>query len=208
MTSRKLTPASASVTELANHDPFNADSIAKTSVKGQELGLEAPKKHLGESALNSDSLHELDLMADALGYSLKRAQVRAYEVLGSFLDEDSISPARMTALSLIGMRPGISQSALAKELGINRASVVKVIDTLESKNFVERRATEGDRRSYSLALTDHGLSELRTLQEQIRRYERAIAVNLTADERRQLMGLLEKVAIVDPEIQKGNFDCE
>jgi DNA-binding MarR family transcriptional regulator len=156
------------------------------------VGAEA---HRRVGARKGSKHHELDLLADSLGYCLKRAQVRAYEVLATFVDADSISPARMTALSLIAMRSGISQSALAKELGINRASVVKVIDSLEAKQLVERRATEGDRRSYSLALTDSGLDELRGLQEQVRRYEQAIAAGLSADERHQLMRLLERVAV-------------
>ncbi|WP_412764602.1 MarR family winged helix-turn-helix transcriptional regulator [Pseudomonas sp. NGC7] len=150
--------------------------------------------------------HDLDLTADSLGYCLKRAQVRAYEVLASYVDQESISPARMTALSMIAVHSGVSQSALGKALGINRASVVKVIDALESKNLVERRATEGDRRSYSLALTASGLSELRSLQEKVRQYEQAIATNLSADERRQLMDLLEKVAT--NRVEKGDDEAE
>lgn len=176
MTSKKNSQSHGETAAIGDNSKVAKGGVDAASGRGQRLG------------------HDLDLTADSLGYCLKRAQVRAYEVLATFVDQDSISPARMTALSLIAMHSGVSQSALGKELGINRASVVKVIDALESKSLVERRAIEGDRRSYSLALTASGLSELRTLQEKVRQYEQAIATNLSADERRQLMGLLEKVA--------------
>ena len=97
---------------------------------------------------------ELDLRQDSLGYAIKRAQVRTYEVLFATLGPDAISPARMTALSIIGAQPGINQSALAEQLRVTRPSMVKVIDSLEGLGLVERRAIPGDRRSYSLALTE------------------------------------------------------
>lgn len=135
-----------------------------------------------------------DLLDDSLGYALKRAQVRAYDLMFQCLGPEALSPGRMTALSLIGGQPGISQSALAEQLKVNRASVVKVIDTLEALGFVERRATAGDRRSHALVLTAAGEDELQTLHGQIRRYEQALAENLSAEERQQLLALLERVA--------------
>lgn len=140
-------------------------------------------------------LNALDLRENSLGYTIKRAQVRAYEMLFAILGPDAISPARMTALSIIGAQPGTTQSALAEQLQITRASIVKVIDTLESLHLVERQATPGDRRSHSLVLTKSGHDELRTLHEKTRRYEAAIAANLTPTERHQLMALLDKVAL-------------
>ena len=113
---------------------------------------------------------ELDLRQDSLGYAIKRAQVRTYEVLFATLGPDAISPARMTALSIIGAQPGINQSALAEQLRVTRPSMVKVIDSLEGLGLVERRAIPGDRRSYSLALTEQGRRELRDMHEKTRQY--------------------------------------
>jgi DNA-binding MarR family transcriptional regulator len=138
--------------------------------------------------------NELDLLSGTLGYAIKRAQVRSYEVLFSILGPNALTPGRMTALSLIGLQPGITQSALAEQLKINRASMVKVIDALEALGFVERCATEGDRRSYALRLTLEGNQELKKLHQQIDQYEKAISSTLAKGERKQLMELLEKVA--------------
>lgn len=133
-------------------------------------------------------------MAGTLGYALKRAQVRSYELFFAMMGPESISPARMTALSMVAAQPGISQSGLAERLAITRASVVKVVDNLESLGLIERAPTEGDRRSYALALTDEGHRELARLRGEIRCYEEKLASRLTANERDLLMGLLERVA--------------
>lgn len=136
----------------------------------------------------------VDLQRDSLGYAIKRAQVRSYEVLFRVLGPDSLTPGRMTALSIVATQQGINQTVLAEMLGITRAGVVKVIDSLESLGYVERQAIPEDRRSYALAVTPAGYAELSRLNTLTRGYEKMIASKLTADERRLLMTLLDKVA--------------
>lgn len=136
----------------------------------------------------------MDLRQDSLGYTLKRAQIRTYDMLYALMGPEAISPARMTALSIIASQPGINQTALADQLRVTRASVVKVVDSLEERGLVERQAIPGDRRSYALVLTEPGRQELIALYEKARENERNIAADLTDAERRQLISLLERVA--------------
>jgi len=153
-------------------------------------GKKTPKDGLYSNDMKMDPQ---DMVAKSLGYAIKRAQVHSYELFFEFLGDSAISPARMTALSLIGTHPGISQSTLAKKLGISRAGIVKVVDWLESFNLVERRTKQGDRRSNLLYLTDSGQDELSWLAEQSKEYEKILASKLTDEERDLLISLLEKV---------------
>ncbi len=133
-------------------------------------------------------------LADSLAYQIKQTQVRCYEMLFELFGPDSLSPGRMTALSLIGNHPGIKQSELAEHLRVNRASVVKVIDSLQALGFVERGSMPGDRRSHALVATPAGVAELQRLTQLVRRHEAMIATGLTPQERGMLMQLLSKVA--------------
>jgi len=137
---------------------------------------------------------DIDLLRDSLAYEIKKAQVRSYEVLFGLFGADALSPGRMTALCIIGNQPGINQSALADALRVNRASVVKVIDALQSLGYVERQSIPDDRRSYALAVTPRGREELRRLTALSRRYEDMIGAQLTGRERKTLIRLLAKVA--------------
>lgn len=141
------------------------------------------------------AFEEINFLEDSLAYAIKQAQVRCYEILFRIYGPDALSPARMTALCIIGTQQGINQSALAELLRINRASVVKVIDTLESLGYVERQPTEQDRRSYALTVTEAGLGELKKLTQVTREYEKIVAAGLTAKERKTLMALLAKTAV-------------
>lgn len=137
----------------------------------------------------------MDVLSDSLGYAIKSAQIRTYEMLFQMLGPNVISPARLTALNIVCTRPGINQSELAEQLRITRASVVKVVDTLESLGFVERHAIPDDRRSYALVATEQGVNELRGMSKQLKAYEVAISAKLTTAERVQIMALLAKVAV-------------
>lgn|SRR5690554_1183734 len=141
---------------------------------------------------------DIDLLRDSLAYEIKKAQVRCYEMLFEFFGPEALSPGRMTALCIIGNHPGINQSALADALRVNRASVVKVIDALQALGYVERQSIPEDRRSYALAVTPTGLAELRRLTQLSRRFEEMVASQLSSRERKTLMRLLAKVAVVKP----------
>ena len=148
----------------------------------------------GTMGVPDSPLKYTDLQRDSLGYAIKRAQVRTYEKLFRLLPANSLTPGRMTALSIIATQDGINQTVLAEMLGITRAGVVKVIDTLESLGFVERQPIPEDRRSHALVVTPQGYAELSRLNQLLRLHEQQIASNLSQDERDQLMSLLEKVA--------------
>lgn len=148
----------------------------------------------GVTGVTDSPLKYTDLQRDSLGYAIKRAQVRTYEKLFRLLPANSLTPGRMTALSIIATQGGINQTVLAEMLGITRAGVVKVIDTLESFGFVERQPIPEDRRSHALVVTPQGYAELGRLNNLLRLHEQQIASNLSQAERDQLMRLLEKVA--------------
>lgn len=50
----------------------------------------------------------------------------------------------------------ISQHELGEELGIDRTTMVELIDDLEAKGVVVRRRNPADRRAYSIQLTSKG----------------------------------------------------
>jgi DNA-binding MarR family transcriptional regulator len=67
-------------------------------------------------------------------------------------------------LNLLAEGP-ISQQELGEQLGIDRTTVVELIDELERKGAVVRKRNPTDRRSYALSLTPRG----RTVQKRASR---------------------------------------
>jgi DNA-binding MarR family transcriptional regulator len=135
-----------------------------------------------------------DFQSDSLGYALRRAQMRAYDIFFEMLGQLDLSPARLTALSIVAMETDISQATLAKRLDIAGPSVLKLVDALEQAGFISRMDVAGDRRRYSLVITSAGRRKLEKVRAELEAYEARLASRLTPDERTQLMGLLERVA--------------
>ncbi len=89
----------------------------------------------------------------------------------------------------------VSQHALGAQLGIDRTTVVELIDDLEKQGVVERRRNPADRRSYALHLTAKG----RTVQKRATKaFDAAVDEffgPLTSAERKALADMLTRMIL-------------
>ncbi|HEY8086749.1 MAG TPA: MarR family transcriptional regulator [Polyangiaceae bacterium] len=97
-------------------------------------------------------------------------------------------------LRVIAARPGLSQQELATELSIVPSRLVSLVDELEEKGLVERRDHPEDRRVYSLHMTARGARAMADIGRVARAHEEALCKALSAEERAQLVRLLERIA--------------
>jgi len=104
-----------------------------------------------------------------------------------------LPPGRVGILLLIEANPGVTQSRLAHAVGLDRSTLVGVLHALQARGLLERRRGE-DRRTNGLWLTRSGRTLVAGLKRRIRAHERRVAAALSADERLQLLALLEKLA--------------
>ena len=137
---------------------------------------------------------ELGMLRTLLGYHLRRAQVAVFQHFTQAMGEADITPGQFGVLSVINGNPGLSQTQLGNALGIDRSTVVAVIDRLEGRGLVMRTASPTDRRSHALKLSEAGEALLKRLEVMVRAHEQHIARALSPDEQRQLIDLLDRVA--------------
>jgi DNA-binding MarR family transcriptional regulator len=127
------------------------------------------------------------------GYVLRRAQLAGFEAFHRATERLDITPARYTALVIVGANPGLSQSALGAALGTARSGAMMLADWMEERGLVERRHRSDDGRSWGLYLTRRGEARLRDVKRRVRTNDAAFAARLTAGERITLRQLLEKL---------------
>ncbi len=104
-----------------------------------------------------------------------------------------LTRSQWLVLSLLHRRPGITQSELAEALEVERATAGRMIDRMEAKRWLIRRADPADRRLKRLHLT----AEAEAVQEEMGRIaadtlDDAMA-SLDEGEREALAELLERV---------------
>jgi DNA-binding MarR family transcriptional regulator len=95
---------------------------------------------------------------------------------------------------VIAGNPGLSQTELARAIGIDRSTMVAVIDGLEARGLVVRAPAPDDRRSYALRLSHAGEDQLARMRQRVRQHEADIARDLSAEESRLLIDLLKRLA--------------
>ncbi len=136
------------------------------------------------------------MLTSLLGYHLRRAQIAVFQHFAETMGAAEITPGQFGVLSVIHTNPGLSQTQLGNALGIDRSTVVAVIDRLEQRNLVMRAPSPSDRRSHALHLSEDGLALLRRLEAMVRAHEQHIARDLSEDEKVTLLRLLDRVARV------------
>jgi MarR family transcriptional regulator, transcriptional regulator for hemolysin len=127
--------------------------------------------------------------AGQLFFRLWRAtHTRTAELLGSV----GLTPALFALLNVIGAREGANQQELGSGLGIDRSTMVSLIDQLESAGLAKRRPSATDRRARKIAITPKGRQLLRRARGLISQVEDEVLAGLTAEERGELLALLRR----------------
>ena len=135
-----------------------------------------------------------DLLTSRLGYLLKHAQqnfslsgARALESLG-------ISGRQLAVLVVLDAAEPLSQLDAAKELGVDRTTMVALVDELEDKGLVERRRSPDDRRKNIVELTARGKKTLAEGERRHQEAEKAFLADLTPIEADLFVRILKRLA--------------
>ena len=96
-------------------------------------------------------------------------------------------------LATLCRNPGITQEQLARLVFVNKSNAARQLSVLEEGGFVERRPSEDDKRAVLVYPTQKALDALPQIRQTFRDWESLVAVDLTEDERRLLVTMLEKM---------------
>src|SRR5262249_54196720 len=94
--------------------------------------------------------------ADSVGYLLGQSGRLFRERLSQALTPLGLSVYEYGILRLISLNTTMSQGVLGSQYGIDRTTMVVVVDNLEERAMVARERRVQDRRSYRLFLTPKG----------------------------------------------------
>jgi DNA-binding MarR family transcriptional regulator len=119
------------------------------------------------------------------------------------LERQQLSMHHFAVLLAVGEGRGVPQQRVSALIGVDLRNVVPIVDELERRGILARRADAADRRRYNLALTKEGrrmLGELRTAGDEL---EEGMLKALSIDERQQLQRLLVKLFEALPSSERG-----
>ena len=146
------------------------------------------------SAGNGESSADINLgyLNGFVGFHLRLAQDASYRVFSKHRDKDLVKPGRFTALAIIQLNPGISQSALGRAIARDKSTVSPLIKDLQKNGFINRKASTNDKRSVTLALTKKGERTLMKLQARATEHENELD-RLIGPSKPRFVNMLEKI---------------
>lgn len=143
---------------------------------------------------SSGSSINVGFLDQLIGYQLRRAQTVLFQDFSMALGEQHITPGQFGLLVKIKHNEGISQTGLAKAVGVERSTLGETIDRFEKRGLVERRRHAVDRRAYALFLTEEGEKFLQDAVPLVFDHEKKVTETFTEEERSTLLRLLCKIS--------------
>lgn len=159
-----------------------------TDVKQRDRKTTQPRKR--KRAASALDLSALTLL---MGVHMRLANVALYHDFIDAVGDLDITQRQSAVLILIATNRGASQVALAEFLGINRATMISMIDRLEARGLVERRSMDGDRRLRGIFLTSKGRETYAELRKRISQHERRMFKDFSSRELKQFTEYLSRV---------------
>lgn len=142
---------------------------------------------------DQDDDRGLRLSESLLGFRLRRVNIRLTREFAAATTDIGLRSGEFTSLTAIAAKPGMSQSELCRETGLDKSAAVAVIDDLSRRGWIVRDRSGADRRRHVLSITPAGERALDDLVRRTRTVEAPVLSCLTDLEKTMLMALLDKV---------------
>ena len=125
------------------------------------------------------------------GFLLRRAHQISAAVFEDACKDLALTPAQFGVLTVVQAHPGLGQSSLARALGFDKVTVLRVLRGLEGRGLVTRGPSGENRRNVAVSLTDAGARLLQQAQKPAEKAYRRLMAPLAREQQEQLLYLLQ-----------------
>ncbi|MEH3107037.1 MAG: MarR family transcriptional regulator [Sphingomonas fennica] len=132
-------------------------------------------------------------LGDIVGFHIRLAHGAVYRHFTETFSDLGLTQKQTAVLWLLDARPGVTQSQLARELQMDRATMMAIVNRLEARGYLRRAGLGQDRRQRTIELLPAGRSALAEARAAIQAHEHWIKSRFTPREVRTLVTLLERI---------------
>jgi DNA-binding MarR family transcriptional regulator len=108
-------------------------------------------------------------------------------------EEFDITVDQWLILKILSLNNDKNQSELAELTGKDHPTLTRILDLLCKKNLVERRASEGDRRSFTIQLTKNGIDKQKEWAPKVAQIRNKAWENLSEKDHEELKRILNTI---------------
>ena len=128
-----------------------------------------------------------------LGYCLYKAAIKFRTMIDSMMYDEGVIAPQFGMLTILKNSDGLNQINLGQQMGIDKATIVKLIDGLEKLGYVVRVSSETDRREKLLTVTPKGLKFLDKILPRMKQLEAEFLKPLSTEEKQILIEAVPKL---------------
>ncbi len=125
------------------------------------------------------------------GFLLRRAHQISAAVFEDECRATGLTPAQFGVLTVLRATPGLDQSSLARALGFDKVTVLRVLRGLEGRGLVQRTPAPGSKRNLAVALAPAGEAMLEQAQKPAEKAYKRLLAPLSPEQQTQLVDLLQ-----------------
>lgn len=141
----------------------------------------------------SDETKVHPALRDYMGYCFFKASAKLRSLMDRRLQAYKLQSYHVGILKVIEKNTFLSQITIGDELGIDKASMVKLIDHLESNKFVLRKSDSKDRRVKNIELTQLGKKMILQCEAHRAEVENEFFSKITKSEARLIKKILPQL---------------
>ncbi len=138
-----------------------------------------------------------DPLTHRLGYLLKHAYLRLDQGSAQALAPLGVDGHELAVLAVLATENPLSQAEAAQRLGVDRTTMVALVDSLEDRGLVARRRSAQDRRKNIVEPTPAGLDCLQQGEQARRELEQRFLAPLSEAEAAALLRALRTLVTAD-----------
>lgn len=135
----------------------------------------------------------LGALDDILGFHIRLAHNAVYRHFTETFSDLGLTQKQVSVLWMIEDSHDIAQTDLGRRLQIDRATIMAIVNRLQSRGFVERRKSKTDGRRQTLSITPHGHDALAKAKVAIAEHEKWLQSRFTKAEVSSLIELLRRI---------------
>jgi len=146
--------------------------------------------------------HGFARLASRPGFLIRRLHQIHVAMFFEECQNRKVTPIQFGILSVVESQPGLDQTSLGKEIGLDRTTTADVAKRLEERGFLHRQPNPADKRMWQLYVTDAGSAVVATLRDGMARAQERLLAPLRPAEQVMLMDLMS--ILVDANQQYGS----
>ena len=127
------------------------------------------------------------------GFLLRHSHQISVAVFVEACAEWDVTPGQYGVLALLSASPGIDQQTLARRIGLDASTTGGIVARLAERGLIDRRVGASDRRARVLELSEAGRKLFAAVGPAVAAAQRRLLAPFSAEEREQLLSLLERL---------------